>query len=133
MDEISDFKDARKCTPITLIYQTTEDNLDGSPWPPDGNDHWCIVDRANGRTKWRRIFLKKSPAKTSLHVQQITKAARAALMAGDRLRITYGDDSTEAVEQWVNAMMESTGARVTCEDPWGETPWVELELPTPKA
>jgi hypothetical protein len=55
VDEISDFKDARKCAPITLIYQTTEDNLDGSPWPPDGNDHWCIVNRANGQTKWRLI------------------------------------------------------------------------------
>ena len=57
MNEISDFNAARKCGPITVVYQTTEDNLDGSPWPPDGNDHWCVVCRANGRTKWRLIHL----------------------------------------------------------------------------
>jgi hypothetical protein len=68
MDEISDFYAARKCVPLNLIYQTTEDNLDGSPWPPDGNDYWAVVKRANGQTKWRRIFLKKSTA--TIHAQR---------------------------------------------------------------
>jgi hypothetical protein len=36
MNEIGDFNAARKCALITLTYQTTEDNLDGSPWPPRG-------------------------------------------------------------------------------------------------
>ena len=63
MSEIVDFDAARKREPITLIYQTTEDNLDGSPWPPDGGDHWCIVSRANGQTKWRliRLSLLRAP------------------------------------------------------------------------
>ena len=65
MSEIVDLNAARKYAPITLTYQTTEDNLDGSPWPPDGDDHWCVVDRANGRTRWRLIHLSPLRALTS--------------------------------------------------------------------
>jgi hypothetical protein len=42
---------------LVVIHEITEDNLDGSPWPPDGNDLWSVVMRANDRTKWRRITL----------------------------------------------------------------------------
>jgi hypothetical protein len=31
--------------------------MNGTPWPPDGNDLWSVVGRANGITKWRRIAL----------------------------------------------------------------------------
>jgi hypothetical protein len=57
VSEIVDLNAARKREPVTLIYRTTEDNLDGSPWPPDGGDHWCIVSRANSQTKWWLIRL----------------------------------------------------------------------------
>ena len=42
---------------LTVVHADTQDNLNGQPWPPDGNDHWSVVDRANGTTKWRRIAL----------------------------------------------------------------------------
>ena len=43
---------------LIIIYDTTEDNCDGSPWPPDDDDNWAVVRRMNGRTKWRRIALE---------------------------------------------------------------------------
>jgi len=42
---------------LVVFYETTQDNGDGSPWPPDGKDLWSIVSRANGSTRWRRITL----------------------------------------------------------------------------
>jgi hypothetical protein len=42
---------------FSIEYQTTQDNLNGSPWPPDGDDYWCAVARTNGSTRWRRIAL----------------------------------------------------------------------------
>jgi len=53
MSEIVDFNAARKRRRIRAIYQTTEDNLDGSPWLPDGDDH--MVYRACGYTLWKRF------------------------------------------------------------------------------
>jgi hypothetical protein len=42
---------------LTVVHASTEDNFNGTPWPPDGADFWSVVDRANGTTKWRRIAL----------------------------------------------------------------------------
>jgi hypothetical protein len=57
---------------IRIHYEITQDNFDGSPWPPDGADLWVVVRRGRvgvawdldspdtpaGFTKWRRIALK---------------------------------------------------------------------------
>jgi hypothetical protein len=41
---------------LTIAYTITQDNFDGSPWPPDGSDLWCVISRAGGFTKWRHII-----------------------------------------------------------------------------
>jgi hypothetical protein len=51
----------------------------------------------------------------------------AALIAGQSVRIRYRT-SDKTLENAINYLIEYVGARVTCEDPWGEPPWVELEL-----
>ena len=58
MSEIVDLNAARKRRQKTSPYSITEDNLDGSPWPPDGNDDWRMVYRACGLTVWRRLSQK---------------------------------------------------------------------------
>jgi hypothetical protein len=40
---------------LVVLYEITQDNLDGSPWPPCGRDHWSIVKRERGHTTWRRF------------------------------------------------------------------------------
>ena len=54
--------------------------------------------------------------------------AEAMLRQGGSVRFRYSDHSQEMVARAVNALIENLGARVTSEDPWGEPPWVELEL-----
>jgi hypothetical protein len=54
---------------LTVVHASTEDNFDGTPWPPDGDDFWSIVGHANGVTKWRRVAL--------------TEITRVALAASD--------------------------------------------------
>jgi hypothetical protein len=46
-----------------ISYFVTEDYPDDQPWPPDGDDLWCVVARSHGFTRWRRISLqqKQSP------------------------------------------------------------------------
>jgi hypothetical protein len=58
--------DADSVTPLalTITYATTQDNFDGQPWPPDGADYWAIVARGGGFTRWRRIFLEKTPERS---------------------------------------------------------------------
>ena len=34
---------------LAIAHATTQDNVDGAPWPPDGNDLWSVVSRANGQ------------------------------------------------------------------------------------
>jgi hypothetical protein len=48
-------------------HATTSDMDDGRPLPPliEGGIVWHVVYRSNSQTKWRRIFLKKSPATIS--------------------------------------------------------------------
>jgi hypothetical protein len=36
---------------LVVFYETTQDNCNGSPWPPDGHDLWSVVARANGSTR----------------------------------------------------------------------------------
>jgi hypothetical protein len=45
---------------LSIIYETTADNFDGSPWPPEGSDLWCVVSRAGGFTRWRRIIRQQT-------------------------------------------------------------------------
>jgi hypothetical protein len=47
---------------LFIIYETTDDNLDGSPWPPDGDGAWAVVKRDRDRavTTWRRIALTQA-------------------------------------------------------------------------
>jgi hypothetical protein len=52
--------------PLVVLYETTENNFDGSSWPPDGNDLWSVVSRANGSTTWRRIMLSNRNFRSSL-------------------------------------------------------------------
>jgi hypothetical protein len=48
---------ARKSAPaFTIIHTITQDNFDGSPWPPDSADCWTVVSRAGGFTRWRNII-----------------------------------------------------------------------------
>jgi hypothetical protein len=57
MGEINQPRPARKSAPaLTIIHTITQDNFDGSPWPPDGSDLWCVVSRVNGHTTWRHII-----------------------------------------------------------------------------
>ena len=49
---------------LIVSYDTTQDNLDGSPWPPDGGDLWSVVKRANGSTTWRRVTLSATYFRT---------------------------------------------------------------------
>jgi hypothetical protein len=62
----------------------------------------------------------------------IFKTAQTKLMAGEPYRVEYDDDNVEKIERVVNALIESLGAAVTREDPWGEPPWVEMRLLTPR-
>jgi len=66
------------------------------------------------------------------HIDQIVdvvKTAQARLIASGWVRLTYNDDTAgETIEEVVNTLLESTGARVISEDPWGEPPWVELRI-----
>ena len=55
MSEIVDLNAARKRRRLRPIYQATEDNCDGSPWLPDGNDLWHMVYRDCGYTLWKRF------------------------------------------------------------------------------
>jgi hypothetical protein len=43
---------------LAIFHDVTDDNCDNSPWPPDGDDNWAVVQRMNGRTRWRRIALE---------------------------------------------------------------------------
>lgn len=54
---------------LTVIHLSTQDNFNGTPWPPDGGDLWSVVARANGVTRWRRVAL--------------LEITRVALAAGD--------------------------------------------------
>jgi hypothetical protein len=58
---------------------------------------------------------------------ELLKTAKAKLVAGESCRVEYDDDNVQMIERVVHAL-EDLGARVTCEDPWGEPPWVELRL-----
>jgi hypothetical protein len=40
---------------LVITYAVTEDNFNGTPWMPDGDDFWSVVARDHGRTKWRHI------------------------------------------------------------------------------
>jgi hypothetical protein len=42
-------------SPLVITYAVTQDNFNGTPWMPDGDDFWSVVARDRGRTKWRRI------------------------------------------------------------------------------
>jgi len=57
----------------------------------------------------------------------IFESALEKLQAGRSVRFDYTDSNAEATERIVNALIEF-GARVTCEDPWGEPGWVEMEM-----
>jgi hypothetical protein len=46
---------------LAIFHDVTDDNCDNSPWPPDGDDNWAVVQRMNGCTKWRRIALEANP------------------------------------------------------------------------
>jgi hypothetical protein len=46
---------------FTISYVVTEDCPDGQPWPPDGDDLWCVVARTHDFTRWRRITLQSKP------------------------------------------------------------------------
>lgn len=49
---------------LTVVHADTQDNLNGQPWPPDGNDLWSVVDRTNGVTaKIVRVVLAASDAR----------------------------------------------------------------------
>jgi hypothetical protein len=48
-------RDEGESPQLAIYYEATQDNSDGSPWPPDGADFWSVVTRANGSTTWRRI------------------------------------------------------------------------------
>ena len=48
---------------LAIEHAVTADMADGQPLPPlieDGRV-WHVVHRADGRTIWRRLFLKSSP------------------------------------------------------------------------
>jgi hypothetical protein len=46
---------------LIVLYEVTQDNCDGAPWPPDGKDFWSVVARRYGSTIWRRITLAQQP------------------------------------------------------------------------
>ncbi len=68
-------------SPLIIIYAVTQDNFDGSPWPPDGNDFWSVVRRTNNFTTWRHVTLdlnsKTSPAPEALDASDGNKSSSA--------------------------------------------------------
>jgi hypothetical protein len=70
---------------LTVVHASTEDLPNGAPWPPDGNDHWSVVDRADGTTKWRRIAL--------------TEITRVVLAASDARPIDGGKTGPQQNDQ----------------------------------
>jgi hypothetical protein len=48
---------------LIIEHTTTVDMPDGQPLPPYINDDvvWHVVDRADARTRWRRISLAENP------------------------------------------------------------------------
>jgi hypothetical protein len=70
---------------LTVAHAATEDNFNGTPWPPDGNDFWSVVERTNGTTKWRRIAL--------------TEITRIALAARDAHPIDGGKTGPQQNDQ----------------------------------
>lgn len=48
---------------LIIEHTTTVDMPDGQPLPPWINDDvvWHVVDRADARTRWRRISLAENP------------------------------------------------------------------------
>ena len=52
---------ANQVSALCIEHVTTVDMDDGQPLPPYiGDGVWHVVDRADGRTTWRRIFLQSS-------------------------------------------------------------------------
>jgi hypothetical protein len=51
-------------TTFKISYFVTEDLPGGRPWPPDGDDLWCVVARSHGFTRWRRIGLQQKQSIT---------------------------------------------------------------------
>jgi hypothetical protein len=43
---------------FAISYFVTEDDPDGQPWPPNGDDLWRVIARSHGFTRWRRITLQ---------------------------------------------------------------------------
>jgi hypothetical protein len=59
-------KHGRAAAPADILiveYVETADMPDGQPLPPCINDDvvWHVVDRADARTRWRRISLAENP------------------------------------------------------------------------
>jgi hypothetical protein len=50
---------AGACTPHLAVYTEVTADIDGTPWPPQG-DRWRVVSRDRGTTKWRRIVLENT-------------------------------------------------------------------------
>ena len=42
---------------LVIKYAVTENNFDGSPWPPDGADYWAVVSSVpeHALTIWRHV------------------------------------------------------------------------------
>lgn len=51
---------------LIITYTVTQDNFNGTPWMPDGDDFWSVVDRGHGRTKWRRITAAANQTRVTL-------------------------------------------------------------------
>jgi hypothetical protein len=67
---------------LAVFYDITEDNCDNSPWPPDGDDNWAVVQRMNGCTKWRRLALEAEPNQLTDNARRTPTATRAEFHHG---------------------------------------------------
>jgi hypothetical protein len=98
---------------LAVIYETTDNNLDGQPWPPDGNDLWCVVERGQGVMHWRRIALMEITrvvlaASDARSVGGTTEGSRAMTQENEPQSKNIATRSSE-VENIHAAAQEDTG------------------------
>ena len=78
-DPATDCKPTDPGVGLIIEHTTTVDMPDGQPLPPYINDDvvWHVVDRADARTRWRRISLAENPRPDCRQVARAFNAAAA--------------------------------------------------------